>query len=257
MVSILDSYFKIFEGADDQKFRKQGLEVSSKLQKALQNIKPTDLDKPKPGTNVVSVNVGELLKNDELKDLNLWFQARSDSSGQTVRGGFLSSPSKGTSRIVLFVDVPEDVVSKLTDDVWAKIISKQGATVLSRSEEIFWHEFIHYMDYKRMSPDSRKKAFQRAGALGGKNKNVSKYYNNPVETNAFIQQGLSRIENHLSAAKDKGAVQKLIGTSANDFYKRVTKVLSPGVFKNMDDKNKAKLKKRVAQMWNDVMKRFQ
>jgi hypothetical protein len=255
-MSVIDNYFNIFrEGADDAKYRQRALDTSRKLEAALKHIKASDLEFPKPGQQIVSLNLGEFLKDPELNDLDLFFVARDESENATRRGAFLNKVKSGGKRIELYVDVP-DLVMNLAPEKWKNIVVTNASKILDRSKDIFWHEFVHYMDMKRMSPASQKASFKKTAALGG-TKNPGAYFNDPVEFNAFTQQGLTRVEDHLSKLGSKAEVQKLIGKDANEFYKLVLKVLSPGMKQNLNDKFKNKLKKRVAQMWDHTMARFE
>jgi len=252
-VSIIDSYYKIFsEGANDSKFRQMAMDTYRKALDSLSRISSADLMFPKAGKPIVSVNIGELLDDNALEDLDLWFIARDSSEEKNDAGRFVVPTAKGKRRIELYVDVPEDAFKRASEpNVWRGIVVKNAAKVLKRAKEVFWHEFIHYMDFSRMGKDSQGKAFS-----GKTRKDPKKYYNDPVETNAFIQQGLMRIEDHLTGMTDRSAVENLIGKSPNDFYNLVLKVISRSAIKNMNDNNKNKLKKRVARMWNDTMGRL-
>jgi hypothetical protein len=255
-VSALDAYFRVFsEGAEDAKFRQRALDVQRRVLEALRDTKPNELDVPKPGKNIASVNVGEVLGDPDLMDLELWFVMRDSSIPASRRAIFIGSKTRDEKRIEIYVDVPPNVQADMTSDVWKRIISKNGVKVFERTKEYFWHEFVHYMDFKRMSPTSRAKSFGKASKLGG-GANPTKYFRDPVEFNAFVQQGLSRVEDHLKDARTKADAEKLIGKSVNDFYKLMLSVLTPGFAKNLDDRFKNKLKKRVAQMWTDTMNRF-
>ena len=255
-MNVLDKYFQIFrEGSEDQKFRQRALDVFKRVLEDLRTLKTTDLDTPKAGKNIVSLKVGETLDDADLDDLHIWFVMRDDSIPVNRRAMFVGSSKTDYRRIEIYVDVPSTMVPRMTPEIWKRVIAKNGAKVFERVQEIFWHEFVHYMDFKRMHPVSRSKAFGKTKNLKGV-ADPGKYFNDPIELNAFIQQGLGRVQNHLANAGSKEEVEKVIGKSPNDFYRLMLKVLSPGFAKNLTDRNKNKLKKRVAQMWTDTMKRF-
>lgn len=255
-MSALDEYFDIFrEGADDAKYRQRALDTGRKLAAALGKLKPTDLDFPKAGKTITSVDLGELLKDPELEDLQVWFVARDENENASRRGVFVNKVKSGAKRIELYYDIPHDAMAKVTPDVWKSIVLKKAPQMFDQLNEIFWHEFVHYMDMKRMGPSSQRAAFAKVNALGGVS-NPKKYFNDPVEYNAFVQQGLTRVEDHLSKVGSWVDAQKLIGKNPTEFYRLVLRVLSPGMKQVLDDKFKNKLKKRVAQMWNDTMRRF-
>jgi len=259
-MSILDQYFQIFsEGASDQQFRQRAIDIGRRVQVALRNIPVAKLGVSKgPEKNIV-VNIGELLTDPELTDLDIHFVKKVENveAGKKnldrraqFKGGTVSSPNK---RIEIYVELPPDVVSKLTPEKWKGLVASHGEKIMDRAKELFWHEFIHYMDYNRIHPQDPKR---RSQVFKKKGDDKKSYFNNPLELNAFIQQGLSRVENHLTSVGSRAEVMKVIGKSADEFYKTMLKLLSPGFAKNLTDQNKNKLKKRVAQMWTDTMKRF-
>lgn len=275
-MSILDRYFGLFsEGADDAKHRARALDVYERTLEALKHIKPSDLGIPSSREKNVSVDLGELLDEPELSDLELWFTPWT-KHGEGKTGGkdgeFGHTKNKYVKYVRLFVMLGKDVdANELTAraknipiEKWKDLIARNASKILQRSKQAFWHEFIHYIDYNRVHPDSRPGAFQKKNQLGNLKshdpvdieKKKAKYYNDPIEFNAFVQQGLSQIENHLRSIKSKADAQKLVGKSANEFYTLVLKVLTPSFVKYMDEKFKAKLKKRVAQMYQEIMQKF-
>lgn len=259
-MSILDRYFQIFtEGANDQQFRQRAIDVGRRVQVALRNIPTAKLGVSKgPEKNVV-VNVGELLDDPELGDLDIHFVKKIEPGTTTTKkldrraqfkGGTKSDPNR---RIEIYVELPAAIINKLTPEKWKGLVALHGEKIMDRAKELFWHEFIHYMDHKRIHPEDPKK---RSQVFKQKGTDPKSYFNNPLELNAFIQQGLSRVENHLTSVGSRAEAEKIIGKSADEFYKTMLKLLSPGFAKNLNDQNKNKLKKRVAQMWTDTMKRF-
>lgn len=75
------------------------------------------------------------------------------------------------------------------------------------------HELTHYMDRKRQTTPSKKSfsglARSAQGALGGE-----KYFNHPLEFNAFYQQGLYSVVQALSRGQNSGRMMR----SFSDFY---------------------------------------
>lgn len=254
-MSILDTYFNLLEGADDQKFRTLATSTFKGLLKALESVKESDLKMPKAGKLVVSVSVGELLKKKQFKDLELWFEAVEDVKGKATRGRFFMSLGGKPARIELYVSAPKNVIDVLTPESWKQVVQKKIAQILPRMQEVFTHEFIHYLDVGRMNPDSREKAVDKS-ILAAKSGEDSKYYTDPLEYNAFVQQGLTKIQNYIGNTKNKAKVEAVIGKTPTEFYNLVLKVIPAEMKKHMNDVYKNKLKKRVAQMWTDTMGRF-
>jgi hypothetical protein len=243
-MKILDEYFKLLEGADDAKFRARSIDVHNKLTKAL------TVDKSKID---VVVNVGILLDDMSMDDLSIEFARRSENEKSKSDAKFVTNINKKEKKIVLFIDVPSKV-AEMSDGQWRKILQKGDnvAKIMERTKGLFYHEFVHYMDFAR-APGT-KKAFanftsrKRSGTTSKKD-----YFNDPLESNAIIQQGLTQIEDYLNKVTKNKAL-KIIGKSPDEFYKLVLDLI-PG-HKHFNEKYKSKLKKRTASMWTDVMNRF-
>jgi hypothetical protein len=276
-MATLDEYFGIFsEGQNDAVYRKRGLQVYDRFAKALKTVDTKDIKgfRGAGGFPAASINVGVLNKDIDLIDLNISFQTRPASWKKTTLGMFSTRSGKKEKYITFYVNVKDVQLKDLNFTKWAEILKskKLAEKFFDDGKETFWHEFIHYMDHARMSPDQRKKAFsgykspshtaaerEKSGKpLSDKEKEKVRYNytNNPIETNAFIQQGLSRIEYHLKDLDNKEDIQAIIGKHPNDLYKLVKAVVYKSFGKNLSDSNVAKLKKRTAQMWLDNMKRF-
>lgn len=254
-MNILDSYFGIFEGAEDSKHRQVALDLYKKLLERFRTIKDADLKTPKPAEPYVSMNVGELLNDPEYDDLDLAFIATKETSKEAVNGKMSARVKGQNSLMSLYVGVPEVTLPRIKTPEWKKIMKKNIHVVFSRMREIFWHEFIHYADLKRMSPKSQKGAF--AKSVKASREGGGKYYSDPLEYNAFVQQGLIKIDDFLlSGVKDKAEATRLLGGSPTKFYQMVLKVIPYQMQKAMTDDYKNKLKKRVAQMWMDTMSRL-
>lgn len=245
---ILEKYFRIFsERSGDEASRKNLTAIFDKLHSSLKNIKVQDLEIPKTGQDpIASVNVGELLGDEQLKDLDIWFCAKSKEEAQRTRGKFVNGKAK--KRIELNVEVP---VKNIEPEKWKKILAKNADVVLDRSKEVFWHEFTHYSDLKRIGSN---KAYNRS-VKATKSRNFDMYYNDPLEYNAFLQQGFAKLENFLNLATKEEA-HRILGDHADHFYKIVLKVLPKDMEKHLTPEFKNKIKKRAYQMWKDVTGKF-
>lgn len=246
-MNVLDGYFSIFnEGSNDAKLRQQALDVFKRSQEALRNIRPDMVNIPEAGKSIASVNLGDVLGDSDLKDLDLRF-----IKGETdrLRGALKVKGKKASLDIQVSIQPgpSKSGTGDITPDQWKAVMVKNAHRVLERAREVFFHEFVHYQDWKRMG----KKTKVLSKTPGMKTHGAQAYYSSPLEFNAFLQQGLSNIEHYLDG-KGPADIKKTIGNSADEFYRRVLKVLMPGFAKNLTPKYQAKLKKRVAQMWNDI-----
>jgi hypothetical protein len=243
-MKILDEYFMLFEGADDAKYRQRAIDVHGKITKAL----VTDKSKV---SNVV--NVGDLLDDDSMKDLSVEFVRRAEDEKSKSDAKFVTNVNKKEKKIVLFVEVPAKAAN-MSDDEWRKVLQKGSniAKIMERTNGLFYHEFVHYMDFER-APGTKKAFVDFTNKKRSGSTTKADYFNDPLESNAIIQQGLTQIEDYLTTvSKDKAL--KVIGKSPDDFFKLVLDLI-PGN-KHFTDKYKNKLKKRTASMWVDVMKKL-
>lgn len=253
--SVLDRYFNIFEGARDEAYRTMALDAFKATLDGLRDIPEIDMDSPKGNSPVTSVNIGDTSGNDSYSELEMHFIAKEEDAGKKSQtyGRFIQGSGNKPSVIEMNVYVPSDVLKKLDAKSWKKVVKKNATVIMSRMKEAFLHEFIHYLDLQKIDPKSRPAVFGKA-SLAAKSNELNKYYTHPLEYNAFVQQGLAKIQDHLAGERDPEKIKKVIGSTPTEFYKLVLKVIPHGMKTAMDEKYKAKLKKRVAQMWNDLMK---
>jgi hypothetical protein len=248
MIPVLDRYFKIFEGADDSKFRSIALDIYKKTLEALKGDGRRRLTKSKAGKPITTVNLGELLKNPELDNLEMWFIAKPPVTGTKTFGRFIPGSSTRPNRIELNVYAKSDLP---TPEKFHQVLADGGAVkVLESAREVFWHEFVHFMDSERIGPE-KMKDLAKSSSSKAKTRDVKGYYNDPLEYNAFVQQGLTKID-HFLQGKTPEQAKSLIGKDANEFYKLVLQVIPSDMRRVMTDTYKQKLKKRVAQMWSDL-----
>ncbi len=254
-MSVFDKYFGIFtERTNDQVMRQRAQDVFQATLEGLRSVKASEMKARTNGDVGVILNLAQLLGDESLKNLDLAITVASEKNQKMASGGqrtasFRSYPS-GRGMIEILVFLPPEAQKIVTQASWPGVVVKQGAKIFERTKESFIHEFIHYMDWSRVHPDKRK-------AVMGKDLSTpEKYYNNPLETNAYLQQGLSRVDDHLRGMSSRAEAQNLIGKSPDEFYRIMLKVLNPGIGKYMNAQNKNKLKKRLAGMWSDTMERF-
>jgi len=107
-------------------------------------------------------------------------------------------------------------------------------------KDSFIHEFIHYLDFKRSGYSPK--------AINLKNYND--YYNSASEFNAFYQESVNFIIDLLE--NDETSIQfKKKFKNFNDFYSwMISNVFDKDFIKNLNDKYKIKLKKRVYNVYD-------
>lgn len=249
-MSVLEKYFAIFEGESDAGFRQRAQTALKAIQAALKRgAKPDVFTGPAP---VASFDLGQLLKDPDMKTSRLEFVP-----GQKSReAAFVPE----TQTLRFFVDTRKLFQvdpSELNPESWKTLVTKYGSDILGRMEQAFIHEFIHYMDWKRIHPDDEKKRSKVFSSVpSSKTGGDAAYFNNPLELNAHIQASLSKIETYL-ASQPPEKVKKILGGSADSFYKNVTAAMPKRMLKSLDDKSINKLKKRIAQAYQDITKKQQ
>lgn len=170
----------IFEGQEihDAKFRKTAVTLFNKIKKYFVKNEDRASKIFQPGGNGSLIfNVGQVNKN--YKDLTLvLLPSTTNVSKQTgsykTTGGFGTGTADPNKKyIILSVLIDEHDITHLD-------------TRLNRTQ--FVHEFIHYLDDKRTK-----------GRASGSAKNLmatddyDKYYDNPLEFNAYYQDGVDSI----------------------------------------------------------------
>ncbi len=253
-MSILDRYFMIFEGVDDEKYRAIAMDLYKRLLERFRTIKDSDLKTTKASEPSVTMNVGELLNDTGHGDLDMAFVGVKEWKGEGTNGKMSPIGADGKALMTLYVGVPAEALPKLKAKEWQKVMKKNVRMVFSRMREVFWHEYVHFMDLKRMAPKSRKSAY--ANSIKASQAGDSSYFRDPLEYNAFVQQGLMKIDEFLSGVKSAGEAKKVLGGSPSKFYQMVLKVIPYKMQQAMTDEYKNKLKKRVAQMWTSTMSRL-
>ena len=111
-------------------------------------------------------------------------------------------------------------------------------------KDSFIHEFIHYLDFKRskgFKPNFNDKT------------TISDYYNSPTEYNAYYQEGANYIVNLF---KDENILKKFRDKYDNFelFHKwMIENVFDKDYIKNLNDKNKIKIKKRIYNIYSEFI----
>lgn len=173
-------------------------------------------------------------------DLNFGFER------SNARGGYLSRIQYGdTIRCYAVVKVPFDALN--VTDVAYKMSTAQWSTLV--------HEVTHYLDIKRIGKESET-------IQGVKNTGPStaqKYYNDPLEKNAFFQQGLANIITRLArAARSRKDVPSFV-TDFNVFKKQFSDEFTHGDHRYLDQlspENRRKFDKRLYKIFDLVSKKW-
>lgn len=113
------------------------------------------------------------------------------------------------------------------------------------NKQNFMHEFTHYMDGKRYkgTPDgSAKTEF-----------NISEYYNNPAEFNAYYQEASMFMFHHMFNNPDIMNIMKRKINSFVDFKRYAVKFLDKEFIENLNEKYMTKLNKRINTLYDKYL----
>lgn len=269
-MSVLDQYFSLLtEGQDDAKFRQRAQDAFQKLLQVLPSKKDSWEQGAERGTRIdAKLRLGEVLDDKDMGDLVLTLSL--ERGHMSHYGGFRQKPEP---TLEFFVD-PESLGMKswqareLKADSWKKLVQEKGSEILRKIGTTFVHEFVHYMDWKRMGSRAgdvftKTADSQRSSDKDEYERNID-YHNSPLEFNAFFQEGIANLEAYLKGLppdQRMKTAEKLLGKSPDEFYRRVkaaaeersSDFFKAGFVSNLMSKNQAKFKKRIAQAWNDVM----
>jgi len=153
-------------------------------------------------------------------------------------------PNRPGGHIFIYVELTKDVYDRvLVDPVKARVTAHRNATkLLDHVRGEFIHEYTHYLDRKRMKGKVAPSSLSRE-------KGKAAYFAHPFELNAFIQEMFDSFE-HVVAQRPE-----LMGLDANEFYKNFinhTKREQPAFYAYIRKRNIPRLKKRVAQLYQDL-----
>lgn len=204
------------------------------------------------------INIGTVTGSKLYDSLFVAFFAKDKS--QT--GGFAKTKSAGYETITLYALSDEDLKEK--NPVYSALEKNYQAIASS-----FTHEFIHYLDSSRISDDRWENI-----VTGMINKNVHSgdlrvYYNQPLEFNAFTQEGFAKAESFISSLFKKlldkpnelqslvtGKLAALFSDDFNDVWNFSidSGIFSTNFINNLTDQNRKRLMSRYYSLYKQVIK---
>ena len=174
----------------------------------------------------------------------------------TIGGAF--SKMKNSKQPVIIVKMlgepfstGEDLISLAKEVTYNNIIHR-----------VLEHEFIHYLDSFRIPNMLDTKSNSSAQSEQDiPKRDDNKYYNDPVEFNAYYHNAVSHLMAFINAAKkgDPDRLAKIFGIS-DDFHNTMKKVLSKNGYheneflKTLNSRNKKAFYKRLYGLWVEAMK---
>ena len=254
----LREFFSLDEGANDKEYREIAMSAADSIVSALKTgkMKPKLEDSDRkdigdgrevPGETHYAVY--DLEKFDaRFKDLEL---AIGVSDGGIAGGTYARGRSKKMRISITGTDTNGDYIGSAAGmKKWKSYVSHGIGNFLDRHRDVFVHEFIHHLDRMRIPTAVWGTEVARAGRGG------ESYYNNPVELNAFMQMGMSKLANKFKTIKTRKGAEMMVGKTPQDFYKKLEQSMDPKFIKALTPDNKRRLQKRSYQLWQDVMAKF-
>lgn len=119
----------------------------------------------------------------------------------------------------------------------------------------FLHEFIHYLDDKRLKDKSSYLGY----IASKKEKNTSNYkdyLNDPMEFNAYYQQGVENFWDSFNAQYKRSYFKKIMNLSYQDFLKENLFNLIFPKYNKLNGKMKKHFQKRFYPVWQKAQEKF-
>jgi len=124
-----------------------------------------------------------------------------------------------------------------------------------KNREHYVHEFVHVMDFRRMSDEylMGRSSAKLARMQRGEKKDFRRYMNDPLETNAFTHQSFTRVKSMLKGARTRAAWEAVMGRSPHEFVdKFMSTYLDKRARKHWSEDNLRKLAKRAAAFYQSM-----
>lgn len=220
---------RIFEGQDDRIFRNEAKKDFYALMNELIN-RPELF---KVDHRNVMLKRG---KSDSFPYLSVRFNFSPANWADDVNASF--APLVGGGGALIVVNVSCDVNAPYFDPLkW--LIDNQRLWRMA-----FMHELVHYYDWQRIGHDDWRKL--------PKTKDGNKYYQDPIEQNAYFQSIAAEI-----AREYKNRIHLIKNMGVNEFYRMFVQMMDDEAMINPDKMYRKRqiphLKKRVAQLYQDII----
>lgn len=134
---------------------------------------------------------------------------------------------------------------------WVAHVKAHAPGMVKSNRDAFVHELIHAIDSERIPPEARTKHLRASQPAAGAN--YTKYYNDPLETNAFIQQGMSKMVDQLRNVSTPQGRRLVMGGTSQEFFQNLLKRMDQNFVKHLTPDNRRKLAKRAAQLYGELV----
>lgn len=242
----LRDLFIIREEAD-HKDRGRAADATQEIEHALRSNKHGPIIGSGKTSDGISaeLDLGELLKDHTLEGLTLAFVLvdRKSSLFNEDTGGVFIAPTEDESqgRIELYTRLVED--RRVSPDKWKKFVQVNARQLFDDRKSIFVHEFIHFLDEKRVGFDEYNP------------QNDSEYFNDSREFTAYIQQAFTRIENEL-LQNNNSPILKAAKQGEDGFRTTALKALNKQFVQHLNPEMRKKLEDNIEQLRKYVLSKY-
>ena len=246
----------ITEGARDQEFRQMARDAFKDLMRELKRASVKELELLLPFTDFGPAKVEDSFTLPGYPDVHLILRPETSISSYGTMHGH---PDKKVVQLGLpnFTFNFDIALLSKGDDREKRLVWDANIESVEDKREAFIHEFIHHFDDLRTPDDQFGKVSQRGSAA----QDAALYYNSPTEYNAYYQSIVSMFFDNVDKLASSGKVDltrafKSVYPDFRNFYKQAIDHLAQGrspFWDNLTPDNKKRLKKRLAQTWEDLL----
>jgi hypothetical protein len=250
------------EGAKDEYYRTIAYKCVDVLIKAFKNkIKPAYVgrdDKYRVTAAYKGWEMGAPRELEEYFEKFMFFMVADTMDGE--HGAIYDFANTDTVTDIITLITNSSSADTYDEEEWRFLCLLDGHSSVKEARITLVHEFIHLLDaHRAQDPKYWSKAPYDANKMrAGDKAEIQKYYNTPVEYNAYVQQELENLDSILrSRASSMDDVKRLIGvTDANSFVTKFLTAIKSEFRKNMTTDTRKKVAKRANQYWQDLERRF-
>lgn len=239
--------FTITEDSSSARDRGLAYDVYARVQEKMNARKHASIIKSKKGHEGVEAffDVGKLVGDESLVGLTLSFDFidnTTPSFAEDVGALFNPPPRNSTGdQGIITIYVRNIEGTRTSHEKWKQQVVLRGAEILKEEQQLFVHEFVHYLDQKNEGYDD----YHQDGD--------EKYYNDPREVTAHLQQSFTALENKLLSG-DGDAIINVAEKGKDSFLNAFKKRISGSRFMNKE--NMKTFETKVEEFRNYILKKY-